>query len=88
MNFKSKSLFLCSFELIKGNVARNTNSQVHRLHLATAPMGTLVTGFEYKLNDPNKPQYNLFLLINLEDKFVYNCCGLGYHCAITLLVNA
>jgi len=49
MNFKSKSLFFVFFGLIKDNVARNTNSQVHRLHLATAPMGTLVTGLEYKV---------------------------------------
>jgi len=49
MNFKSKSLFFVFFGLIKDNVARNTNSQVHRLHLATAPMGTLVTGLEYKI---------------------------------------
>jgi hypothetical protein len=60
MNLKSKSLFLCSFGLNKGNVARNTNSQVHRLHLATAPMGTLVTGIEYKLNELIKPKPNSF----------------------------
>ena len=55
MNFKSKSLFFVLSELIKDNVARNTNSQVHRLHLATAPMGTLVTGFEYEFNNLIKP---------------------------------
>lgn len=47
MNFKSKCLLFMLFGLNKGNVARNTNPQVHRLHLATAPMGTLVTGLEY-----------------------------------------
>lgn len=47
MNFKSKRLFFVLLGLNKGNVARNTNPQVHRLHLATAPMGTLVTGLEY-----------------------------------------
>ena len=34
------------FNFTKGIVARYTNSQVHRLHLATAPMGTLVTGLD------------------------------------------
>jgi len=60
MNFKSKSLFFVFFELIKDNVARNTNSQVHRLHLATAPMGTLVTGLEYEFNKLIKPKHNSF----------------------------
>lgn len=60
MIFKSKSLFFCLFELIKGNVARNTNPQVHRLHLATAPMGTLVTGLEYNNNSLTNPNIIFF----------------------------
>ena len=62
MNFKSKCLFFVLFGLIKGNVARNTNSQVHRLHLATAPMGTLVTGLEFDNKQSIKPQTSLFSL--------------------------
>ena len=60
MIFNLKSLFFVFFGLIKGNVARNTNPQVHRLHLATAPMGTLVTGLEYELVPLTKPQLNSF----------------------------
>ena len=60
MNFKLNTCSKYFFGPIKGNVARNTNSQVHRLHLATAPMGTLVTGIEYKLNELIKPKPNSF----------------------------
>jgi len=60
MTFKLNACSKRFFGLIKGNVARNTNPQVHRLHLATAPMGTLVTGLEYDNKQLTKPQYNLF----------------------------
>ena len=54
MNFTLKACSQFVFKLIKRFVARNTNSQVHRLHLATAPMGTLVTGLNFDLNELNK----------------------------------
>jgi len=58
MIFTLKACSKSLFNLNKGFVARYTNPQVHRLHLATAPMSTLVTGFNYVfklLNECNLP---------------------------------
>jgi len=68
MIFTVKACSDCRFKLIKGNVARYTNSQVHRLHLATAPMGTLVTGFNNEFNKLNK--LKMFVFLNVFAKFV------------------